>query len=95
MFSASKVAAIEPNNSLQSKDTNDTCKICVFVPQSHVDVMRQKLATVQGVGVIENYHYCSFSTEGTGTFMGNDLANPGWCRRNLLLMLFCSHWKEK
>ncbi len=50
-------------------------KIAVFVPESHLDVVRQALSQA-GAGVIGNYTACSFSVAGTGSFLGNELAAP-------------------
>jgi len=58
-------------------DENTTvAKLVVFVPQTHVDVLRQELGNVEGVGVIGNYSLCSFNLVGTGTFLGNEHSHP-------------------
>ena len=50
-------------------------KLVVFVPISHGDVVRQALGEA-GAGKIGNYDFCSFSSRGTGRFMGNEKSNP-------------------
>jgi len=50
-------------------------KIVVFIPADHVDKLREELTNI-GVGVIGNYNQCSFTIEGTGTFLGNNEAKP-------------------
>jgi dinuclear metal center YbgI/SA1388 family protein len=50
-------------------------KIVTFVPESHVDRVRDAMAGA-GAGVIGNYDHCSFSTPGTGSFRGNVHARP-------------------
>lgn len=50
-------------------------KIVTFVPESHLDRVRDAMAAA-GAGVIGNYDYCSFTTPGTGSFRGSDLAHP-------------------
>lgn len=50
-------------------------KFVVFVPLSHVDVVRQALGEA-GAGKIGNYDFCSFSSRGIGRFRGNEKSNP-------------------
>jgi dinuclear metal center YbgI/SA1388 family protein len=50
-------------------------KLVVFVPNTHVEVVKQALFTA-GCGHIGNYDECSFATEGTGTYRGNDDSKP-------------------
>lgn len=50
-------------------------KLVTFVPHSHVDQVLEALHAA-GAGNIGNYKNCSFSVEGTGRFMPNDVANP-------------------
>lgn len=50
-------------------------KITTFVPASHLDTVRNALATA-GAGIIGHYRVCSFSTPGTGTFLGEPGTNP-------------------
>ncbi len=50
-------------------------KLVVFVPISHVDVVRKALGEA-GAGKIGNYDFCSFSSRGIGRFRGNENSNP-------------------
>lgn len=50
-------------------------KLVTFVPESHLESLREALCAA-GAGRIGNYDSCSFGTEGTGTFRGNEEANP-------------------
>lgn len=57
------------------RDSNSEVKIVTFVPAEALERVRAALAT-SGAGLIGNYELCSFATPGTGTFKGNDRANP-------------------
>lgn len=50
-------------------------KVVVFVPRSHAARLREALAEL-GAGRIGNYSQCSFSLEGTGTFLGGEGSRP-------------------
>lgn len=50
-------------------------KLVTFCPTSHADQVREALFKA-GAGYIGNYSECSFSTQGTGTFKGNESASP-------------------
>ncbi|WP_027124409.1 Nif3-like dinuclear metal center hexameric protein [Gelidibacter mesophilus] len=50
-------------------------KLTTYVPQKDADVLRTALFK-SGAGNIGNYENCSFNTDGTGTFKGNDDSNP-------------------
>jgi dinuclear metal center YbgI/SA1388 family protein len=52
-----------------------SCKVVVFVPVKDLDAVASALFKA-GAGQIGNYQECSFRLEGTGTFFGNDAANP-------------------
>ncbi|RXJ46129.1 Nif3-like dinuclear metal center hexameric protein [Gelidibacter gilvus] len=50
-------------------------KLTTYVPQKDADALR--LALFQsGAGTIGNYENCSFNTQGTGTFKGNEASDP-------------------
>jgi len=42
-------------------------KIIVFIPQSHIEIVKQELFKA-GAGKLGNYDCCSFETTGTGQF---------------------------
>lgn len=50
-------------------------KVQVFVPQSHKDIIIDKIAEVGG-GWIGNYSECTFSSSGIGTFKPHEGTNP-------------------
>ena len=50
-------------------------KLIVFVPIPHTDTLAKALFAA-GAGHIGNYSEASFSTEGKGTFKGNEKSNP-------------------
>lgn len=57
------------------RDEHQQVKLVTFVPASHVEALRNALATA-GAGIIGNYQVCSFSTPGTGTFLAQEGADP-------------------
>src|SRR5476651_1756783 len=50
-------------------------KLVTYVPHSHADAVRDALFAA-GAGNIGNYSEVSFNANGTGTFKGNENANP-------------------
>lgn len=50
-------------------------KLVVFTPAEAVDAVIDA-ASAAGAGRIGNYERCAFTSEGHGTFLGNDEANP-------------------
>ena len=58
-------------------------KICVTIPVTDVDVVRNALCEA-GAGIIGNYTHCTTSYRGLGTFKPNNLANPHIGQRNKL-----------
>lgn len=50
-------------------------KVAVYVPQTHANQVREAMGR-QGAGYIGDYSYCSFNTEGIGTFRPEQGANP-------------------
>jgi dinuclear metal center YbgI/SA1388 family protein len=51
------------------------CKLVTFCPTGQADKVRQALFDA-GAGHIGNYDFCSFNTEGQGTFRASENANP-------------------
>ncbi|MFG0249550.1 MAG: Nif3-like dinuclear metal center hexameric protein [Phycisphaeraceae bacterium JB051] len=70
-FGKGTVVPIEP----ATLPTSKQYKLVTFVPMDKLDILRVALS-VAGAGVIGNYEQCSFVTEGTGTFIGNQQSNP-------------------
>ncbi|MFA5328959.1 MAG: Nif3-like dinuclear metal center hexameric protein [Prolixibacteraceae bacterium] len=58
-------------------------KLVTFVPTEHAEKIRQALFDA-GAGNIGNYDSCSFNQNGTGSFRGNDRANPFVGEKNQL-----------
>lgn len=54
---------------------DEECKLITYCPEAKVEELRQSLSSV-GCGRIGQYEQCSFSTTGTGTFIGNEGTNP-------------------
>jgi len=50
-------------------------KLVVFVPSEALDAVRDAVFAA-GAGRIGEYERCSWYTEGTGTFLGGEGANP-------------------
>jgi hypothetical protein len=50
-------------------------KLVVFVPPEALDPVREALFAA-GAGRIGNYEHCSWYTEGTGTFLAGEGAEP-------------------
>ncbi|WP_339634771.1 Nif3-like dinuclear metal center hexameric protein [Bizionia echini] len=50
-------------------------KLTTYAPQAEAATVREALFNA-GAGSIGNYDYCSFNTDGTGTFKGNETSNP-------------------
>jgi dinuclear metal center YbgI/SA1388 family protein len=50
-------------------------KLVTYVPATHLEKVRSSLFEA-GAGNIGNYDSCSFNSEGTGTYRGNENSNP-------------------
>ncbi|MFD2704160.1 Nif3-like dinuclear metal center hexameric protein [Salibacterium lacus] len=50
-------------------------KVTAFVPEGHVEAVRSALGNA-GAGHIGDYSHCTFSAEGTGTFIPGDNTDP-------------------
>ncbi len=62
--------------------TNQLYKLVVFVPKESLSEIDSALFNI-GVGSIGNYSECHFRTEGIGTFMPNEWANPSIGTKNI------------
>ncbi|KXG75896.1 Nif3-like dinuclear metal center hexameric protein [Thermotalea metallivorans] len=58
-------------------------KLAVFVPESHVEAVREAMCSA-GAGHIGNYSHCTFQTLGIGTFQPLEGSNPFIGTRNTL-----------
>ncbi len=54
---------------------NTLAKIIVFVPETHLNIVRNAMAQA-GAGVIGEYSLCSFASKGEGTFVGSSISHP-------------------
>jgi len=63
------------NRKILAPKQNLLSKLFVFVPENAVEKVKAAIFNA-GAGHIANYSECSFSTQGTGTFKGNENSNP-------------------
>ena len=63
------------NTSLLAPMDGKLFKLSVFVPLSHVEIVRESMFSA-GAGKIGEYDSCSFNTIGRGTFRGSENTNP-------------------
>ena len=56
-------------------DKNVSCKLVVFVPQSHLEAVRTALAGA-GAGTIGKYDSCAFMSSGIGTYRPLEGSKP-------------------
>jgi dinuclear metal center YbgI/SA1388 family protein len=63
-------------------------KLVTYIPEAHFEAVTAAIFEA-GAGVIGNYDNCGFSSEGTGTFRGNESSNPFAGEKGIL-----SHEKE-
>lgn len=63
------------NTAILSPKTGLMKQLSVYVPRSHVEIVRRALFEA-GAGAIGNYDECSYNTAGYGTFRGLEGSNP-------------------
>ncbi len=63
------------NKSILIPQTGTIKKLQTYVPKNDAKILRQALFNA-GAGSLGNYESCSFNVNGTGTFLGNQDANP-------------------
>jgi dinuclear metal center YbgI/SA1388 family protein len=66
------VRALRPFGNLPP---DEECKLITFCPEDKIEELRLALASVS-CGRIGNYEQCSFTSQGTGTFIGGEGTNP-------------------
>lgn len=54
---------------------NRLVKVAVYVPSAHAEAVRQAMFSA-GAGCIGRYRCCSFSSQGTGSFLAGEAATP-------------------
>ncbi|WP_217586726.1 Nif3-like dinuclear metal center hexameric protein [Lentibacillus saliphilus] len=67
--------AINQVSILDEIDTEVLHKVVVYVPNTHADNVRNAMGSAGG-GYIGQYSHCTFNTQGTGTFLPTEQANP-------------------
>ncbi len=85
-------------NFLEYEEDNQF-KLVVFVPENYFEKVSSALFNA-GAGIIGNYSNCSYSSEGTGTFLGNEFTNPYFGKKlnlekvkEIRLELLVNKWK--
>ena len=71
-FGSGDVRALRPFGNLPP---DEECKLITFCPEDQAEGLRLALSSV-GCGRIGQYEQCSFTTSGTGTFLGKEGTNP-------------------
>ena len=64
-----KLMGFENSKVLEVTNTETLYKLAVYVPNTHVDKVKNALSDA-GAGHIGNYSHCSFSSQGIGSFKG-------------------------
>ncbi len=85
---------------LPKKET--ICKLNTYVPKKNLEDVREALFSI-GAGALGNYEKCSFTSQGKGSYQGNDNSNPSIGKKGIfhqepetqLQMTFASHLKGK
>lgn len=77
---------LEDKEVLIETNEDSLCKVVVYIPETHIEVVTNALANA-GAGHIGHYSHCTFQTKGTGTFMPLDEANPFIGKKNQLEMV--------
>ncbi len=65
----------EPIGDYVSQAGEDMYKLVVFVPVEHLNALSEAVF-LAGAGSLGNYRFCSFTANGTGTFLPTECANP-------------------
>lgn len=63
------------NRKILIPKTETIKKLTTYVPTDNADKLLEQLFNA-GAGAIGNYSNCSFSTDGTGSYLGNENSNP-------------------
>ncbi len=70
------------NTRILDAKNNVLKKLVTFVPHKNIEAVKVAIFNA-GAGYIGNYDECSFSTEGNGTFRGNESTNPHVGEKNI------------
>ncbi|MEK7818564.1 MAG: Nif3-like dinuclear metal center hexameric protein [Bacteroidota bacterium] len=97
-FSLAKKLNLE-NIKFLSSSGDTLCKIIVYVPKNKLEEVAEAMFNA-GAGSFTNYEKCSFRTDGIGTFLPKENANPAIGEIGKLekvneskLEMICSKWK--
>lgn len=72
----SRGLGLEPKGRLFDHHTEHMLlKLVVFVPESHVERVRNAICDA-GAGHVGNYDFCTFGSKGEGTFRGGEMTKP-------------------
>ncbi len=69
------LTACEPIGDYVSMPAEDMYKLVVFVPAEHINALSEAVFSA-GAGSLGNYSNCAFTSQGTGTFLPLEGANP-------------------
>lgn len=72
---ADKIGLVKDGRQILRPRGNELFKFVTFVPHKNAEKVRMALLDAGG-GNIGNYSHASFSSPGTGTFLGNESSNP-------------------
>lgn len=78
-----KLAGLENIEILEQTDAEQLKKIVVYVPKQHQEILRKAICDA-GAGFIGNYSNCTFSSEGTGTFLPLEDTKPYLGKQGIL-----------
>jgi dinuclear metal center YbgI/SA1388 family protein len=81
-----RVLGVKNAEFLKAPDQHWLKKIAVFVPETHIDAVREAMSEA-GAGVVGDYTHCSFNISGTGTFLGGDSTSPAVGEKGALEMV--------
>ena len=70
-----KGLGVRAGGRLFDKSSGSLLKLVVFIPNTHIDALRAAICEA-GAGQIGNYDFCTFGTEGEGTFRGSSDSQP-------------------
>jgi len=71
----SRALGVTPKGRLIDHGSGSLLKLVVFVPETHVDVVREGICAA-GAGHIGNYDFCTFGALGEGSFRGSESTKP-------------------
>ena len=71
-----RLAGLEEIRVIDETNQEKLYKIVVYSPKSHEEAVRDALCTAGAGQIGENYSHCTFSSEGTGTFLPQPGAAP-------------------